>query len=128
VSVAPSVASNYVNPDQISITQGKNNAVNYRANPAINVTVNLVNHSNYGQNLFQLITVDSIGINKVSVNTLGLNGQSILKDTIAKYQLIHYSHVNFNSYFNTSDGQTANEIIHSYILGNKDTLINITNP
>jgi len=128
VSIGSPVANNYVIPDQISITQGINNVVNYIANPAVNVTVNLVNHSNYGQNFFQLTTLDSINFGKSNLNVLVLKDQNIIADTIVKYKLAHYSHVSFESDFVANDGTTTKSIKQNYILGNKDTLININNP
>ncbi|WP_461451817.1 hypothetical protein [Mucilaginibacter sp.] len=134
LTIAPSTVNNYLpsiytdNIQKTDVTQGTDNLINYKAYPAINVTVHLINHSDYGQNGFQLTILDSLGINNGYLNLLYPNNHNLLLDTIAKYQMAHYSHVSFDSFFISSAGVTAKDLKQAYILGNKDTLINITNP
>jgi len=130
LGIARSAANNYLFSFYMGVKQGTDTAINYKAYPAINVTVHLINHSDYGQNTFQLMVLDTLTVNTPSyLGGMYLSDRSLLIDTIAKYPMAHYTHVSFESDFSTNGGYPAVKAIkQSYILGNKDTLINITNP
>jgi len=131
--IAKSVDFNYLftyHNYYIPITQGTDTLVNYIAYPAVNVTVHLINRTNYSQINFQLNINDTLALNNIYTSgEIYVNDPDILMDTIFNYPLAHYSHVSFTSNFAGSFGYPINKSIkQSYILGNKDTLINITNP
>jgi hypothetical protein len=128
LSLASSIVNNYLITASIRVMQGTDNIINYMAYPAMNVTVHLINHSDYGQNSFQLTIIDSLGVNNGFVNLLRLNNRNLLIDTMARYQIAQHSHVSFDSFFINSAGLNAKIINQNYILGSKDTLININNP
>jgi len=128
--IASQAANNYLYIQNIGVKQGVDSLFNYKVYPAINVTVHLINHSDYSMNTFQLIINDTLATNLGDFpGGIYLNNQSLLIDTVVKYPMAHYSHASFTSDFLLNGNYQGEKAFkQSYILGNKDTLINVTNP
>ncbi len=128
LSVTFSVAESYFLPQFIKITQGTDTVINYALYPLINVSVHLVNHTSHGQAGFILNMLDSLKDVYPGDVLLQLPSFKPTIDTVAKFQMAHFTTVSCLSIFYDSKGQDIVEYNQRIKLGGRDTTIAINNP